>query len=176
MIEPQLMTQAAFAKLHGVTPMSVSRWRRKGWLQLVGKLVDVDASNALLERRPRKRNGGVAKGLADNLATDDLEAAPDWSLAEATRRKEAATARLRELEFDEKSGRLVALEDVGRAIREQLAILRNRLLRIPSECAPGLAQLKGPAAIEGALRDVLYGAMTELSQELTRQEEKRFAP
>jgi len=55
------MNQADFAKLHGVSRKTVTTWKARGWLVQVGDEVDVEASNANIERyrktvtRPEKK-------------------------------------------------------------------------------------------------------------------------
>jgi len=63
------MNQSDFAKLHGVSRKTVTTWKARGWLVLVDDDIDVDASNANIERyrktvtRPEKKND---KNVAGN--------------------------------------------------------------------------------------------------------------
>jgi hypothetical protein len=43
-------TKAAFARRHGVRRQALAKWETKGWLELVDGKVDVEASNANLNR------------------------------------------------------------------------------------------------------------------------------
>jgi hypothetical protein len=43
-------TKAAFARRHGVRRQALAKWETKGWLELVDGKVDVEASNANLDR------------------------------------------------------------------------------------------------------------------------------
>lgn len=55
------MNQADFAKLHNVSRKTVTAWKSRGWLVMDGEEVDVEASNANVERyrktvtRPEKK-------------------------------------------------------------------------------------------------------------------------
>lgn len=63
------MNQSDFAKLHNVSRKTVTTWKARGWLVLVDDDIDVDASNANIERyrktvtRPEKKND---KNVAGN--------------------------------------------------------------------------------------------------------------
>ena len=62
------MNQSDFAKLHGVSRKTVTAWKARGWLVLAGDDIDVEASNANLERyrktvtRPEKKGAGNTQG------------------------------------------------------------------------------------------------------------------
>lgn len=162
-MEKNNLSQAEFARLHGVSKKTVTMWKQAGRLVLgAGGLVDVERSNELLGQRPEKRKGGSAKGPTAKR-TGEAQDAPDWPLHEASRRKEAAMARLKELEYDRKTGRVVLVEDVIWQINREMHIVRTRLLAIPSQCAVQIARLTTPVEVEVALRDVIYEAMSELS-------------
>jgi len=46
----ELLKQAGFATLHGVSRKTVTKWKERGWLVFHDDLVDVEASNALLKK------------------------------------------------------------------------------------------------------------------------------
>lgn len=62
------MNQSDFAKLHGVSRKTVTTWKARGWLVLDGDDIDVNASNANIERyrktvtRTEKKNDKSAVG------------------------------------------------------------------------------------------------------------------
>lgn len=62
------MNQSDFAKLHGVSRKTVTSWKARGWLVLAGDDIDVEASNANIERfrktvtRPEKKAAGNKQG------------------------------------------------------------------------------------------------------------------
>ncbi|WP_426958390.1 hypothetical protein [Muricoccus radiodurans] len=51
----QTMTQAAYARLQGVSRKTVTEWKQQGFLRLSGALVDVGASNTVLAAAGRSR-------------------------------------------------------------------------------------------------------------------------
>ncbi|CAI1700350.1 Uncharacterised protein [Serratia fonticola] len=59
------MNQSDFAKLHSVSRKTVTTWKARGWLVLDGDDIDVDASNANIERF-RKTVTQPAKKTASN--------------------------------------------------------------------------------------------------------------
>lgn len=61
------------------------------------------------------------------------------SANEARRRKEVALARLREMEADEKAGKLVAAERVKDAWAKIVGSIKTAVLRMPDKLAPQLA-------------------------------------
>ncbi|QWA09801.1 RNA polymerase subunit sigma-70 [Sodalis ligni] len=62
------MNQSDFAKLHSVSRKTVTTWKARGWLVLAGDDIDVEASNANIERyrktvtRPEKKTAGNTQG------------------------------------------------------------------------------------------------------------------
>jgi phage terminase Nu1 subunit (DNA packaging protein) len=89
---------------------------------------------------------GIDKNLAQRAReAEPVDAAgnsPDfWSTAEAIRRKEIAVAKLKELEFEQRSGRLLDAAEVESSWRGQLTDLRRRMLTIPSRCGARLSHL-----------------------------------
>lgn len=123
---PATATMTTFAKLHGVTRAAVYKWKASGHLVFApdGK-VDVSASNARLDARPdvyrggRKRTGAPAETApAPPVSASESEAMEvsardpsSWSTAEAIRRKEIASALLRQIEADTAAGRVIPVSD-----------------------------------------------------------------
>lgn len=114
---------------------------------------------------------------ADNARTDgevaarakaalEMVTAPGVELlsqAAAERLKENYLALLRQLEYDQKSGAVVPVEEVSKAVGEEYARVRTRLLAIPAEQAPRLHRLKTAAEVQDALREIITEVLEELS-------------
>lgn len=87
-------------------------------------------------------------------------------------RKEAALARLRSLEADEKAGSLVSVEDVRRELARAATICKSRLRQVPSSLAGEIFHTakssktprEGTAQIFTLLQKAIDEALTELSQ------------
>jgi phage terminase Nu1 subunit (DNA packaging protein) len=168
--------KAEFARLRGVSRAALTTWQQKGFLVLSADgRVDVEASNALLDARPSVHNGGqcsppswqawkaasgpkgagagtIAPGLSEPTA-----AAPDWTTAEAIRRKESSNALLKQLEYDQKSGRLLAADEVAATWRGHITDARKRLLTVPSRVGARIAHLSRTEieTIDREIRDAL---------------------
>jgi hypothetical protein len=85
------------------------------------------------------------------------------SLMDATTMKENYLAKLRELEYDQKSGLVVLVDDVSREVGKRYAAVRSKLLSIPTNVAPELARLKTVAEVEDKLRAKITWALEELA-------------
>lgn len=180
------LNQAAFAKLHSVSRKTVTMWKARGWIVFDGELVDVVASNALLKKYRREgikaapapgnakpsgnRSGGNKASQAALEGETVAEAAERIALSvaphdfdEARRIKENYLALLNQLEYDQKSGAVVAVADVAGAVGVQFARLRTRLLAIPAEQAPRLHRLRTVPEVQDALQDIITEALEELA-------------
>jgi phage terminase Nu1 subunit (DNA packaging protein) len=177
-----------FARIRGVTRQLLTAWQAKGLLVLSDDgRVNVEASNALLDGRPEIHKGGkcsapspesVRKAASARKPARTAETRavavvaptppdddPDerWTTAEAIRRKESAVAKLKQLEFEQRAGRLLDATEVDSTWRGYLTDLRKRMLTIPSRCGARLSHLSRSevAVIDKEVRD----ALQELSGE-----------
>lgn len=87
----------------------------------------------------------------------------EMSFDEARRLKEYWLMRLNELEYDQKSRRVVLVADVVDLVGKQLASVRTRLRAIGPSHAPQLARLKTPAQAEAFVSEVIDQALEELT-------------
>jgi hypothetical protein len=176
----QFITQAEFAKLRGSSKFSVTHWKQLGLLVMKGRLVDVAASEKLLDARPISKRGRgtnrrpdaapVAPALAE-VPPEVLEATPakvltsaaNWTTAEANRRKEIALALTRQLEYDLKSGAVVQIADVRMTVETEYAVVRDRILQAPSKLADRLLDCPDRHEIEKVIRAELYEALSALA-------------
>jgi phage terminase Nu1 subunit (DNA packaging protein) len=170
----ELLKQAGFATLHGVSRKTVTKWKERGWLVFRGDLVDVEASNALLKKyrtdilesvthgtegnksgnkqgnKPTAAAGNKSAAFPSPEQRDDespedaadryIEAhgAP-WDREEARRIKENYLALLNQLEYEEKSGKLVDLAVAESVLFEQARAARDAWMNWPSRVGPLLA-------------------------------------
>lgn len=134
-------TQIEAAEAAGVTPRTVRRWE----------------ADADLWSRALAAVGAAGAGV------DAEEDNPDgWTYSEAKRRKEAALARLRELELAEKERRLITIEDAIRPIEALLTLVRGRLLALPSRLAGALPG--DPATTFDVAERIVHELMQELAE------------
>ncbi len=73
------------------------------------------------------------------------------SANEARRRKEVALARLREMEADEKAGKLIATDRVKDAWVKILSAVKTAVLRMPDKLAPQMATISDACEARAAL-------------------------
>jgi len=151
--------KAEFARMRGVSRAAVGAWHRRGLLVLDGGLVDVDSSNARLDARPEVYRGGRVKELpaAKPSAPEASDNPSTWTTAEAIRRKETATALVKQLEYEAKAGRLADTDAVRREWAAVLSGVRAGMLAVPSRCASRLGHLtqSDVAEIDAEIRAVL---------------------
>lgn len=152
-----------FARRDGCDDKHVREGVRKGYLK---KLPDGTLDPALVGSGWRPGNRRVARATpaqrAEQIVADATEIPP---IADSEAKKEFYLAKLRELEYDLKSG-LVSPNDVQiRLVTAQLARVRTRLLAIPSEAAPALHRCKSTAGVESELRCIVVMVLEELSRD-----------
>ncbi|MBW9336211.1 hypothetical protein FEE59_22085 [Herbaspirillum sp. RU 5E] len=170
----ELLKQAGFATLHGVSRKTVTKWKERGWLVFQDDLVDVDASNTLLKKyrtdvletvtsaeqgnksgnnpgnktaaaMGNKRQVLPPPELADDESAEEaaeryieVHGAP-WNREEARRIKENYLALLNQLEYEEKSGRLVDLAVAESVLFDQARAARDAWMNWPARVGPLLA-------------------------------------
>jgi phage terminase Nu1 subunit (DNA packaging protein) len=180
------VNQATFAKLHGVSRNTVTKWKMRGWLTFAGGFVDVDASNATLEKYRRKGVTQVTRS-GDRLSTDVPSAvilspaamvdepsshvverialSAEHSLDEARRIKENYLALLYALHYEQESATVVLVEDAAAVVETSYAKVRSRLLAIPAQHAKRIHQLTTAVEVKDALWEVITRALRDLVQE-----------
>jgi phage terminase Nu1 subunit (DNA packaging protein) len=117
------MTQAQYAAHRSVSRQYISNLAKRGVLVMRSRLVDVQASDAVLDDKPE---------------TAAINQQPS-SYAQARLAREVFSAKLKKLEYETKSGKLIPADDVtvkwyaiGRQIRDKLMGIPSKLMeRIP---------------------------------------------
>ena len=125
-----------------MTPVSRSQYTQRGCVAITGTLSDrlvmrdglIDAAATSAKLGPSRYRGGRVNGDAHVAAE---RGAP--TLAESQRRKEAALARLRELELEEASGRLVPISEVDSVWLQAIAVARQQILSMANSAADEVA-------------------------------------
>lgn len=183
----ELTSLAKYAKRHGVKPQAATKWRKSGYLVLIGRMVDVKASDAKLKAnmlgkfKPAKLVDGLVDGSVDEtdgwLMVDEGETAAaaaerilstggaQWDFSEAKRVKENYLALLNQLDYDIKSGEVVLVSDVAKAVGAQFAIVRTKLLGLAANNAPRLFNLRSVNELNQALYELVVDALEALSLE-----------
>jgi len=142
-------------------------WRKGNWKRTEAKeSADqpeeaAELSEAVMER-PKPAAGGEETSIVANVAKFFGKDPKMLSLMEATTMKENYLAKLRELEYDQKSGLVVLVDDVSREVGKRYSGVRSKLLSIPTNIAPDLARMKTVAEVEDKLRAKITWALEEL--------------
>jgi hypothetical protein len=139
-----------YARRKKVTHTAVRAWVESGLpLTSAGKVEPKTADAWLLKYRASAGNLVPADGI---------------SLAEATRRKEIALMRLREVEAAKADGQAVSITDATRALGDAISTARSRLLSIPPAVAPELALTSDPAECQRIVHDAIHEALRDLAR------------
>jgi hypothetical protein len=161
---PGLMTQAEYARHRQVDRSYISRLARKGILVLRGKLVDVAASDAVLDDKP------VDAEPQAPVNTGPQPGGPQQptSYAQAKTVEMIYRARARKLDFELRSGKLIPADEVKVKWFTLVRQIRDKLLALPAKLAPQLAALSDVREV----RELLDAEITALLRAL--QEDIRY--
>ncbi|MEB0308343.1 hypothetical protein QN382_03465 [Pseudomonas sp. 10B1] len=184
------MNQSDFAKLHNVSRKTVTLWKARGWLVAVKGVIDVDASNAQLERyrksvtQPKKSYLGNGLGNKGNSLPKPLPEALDdetpeqtavrilgtegatMTIDEARRVKENYLALLHQLDYQRKSGELVELAVAETILFDQARASRDAWLNWPTRIGPLVAADLGLEAdrVVDTLTNYVHQQLRQLGQ------------
>jgi hypothetical protein len=167
------LTKKAFADSQGWSPSYVTKLKDQGKLVLSGdgKRVDVVSTLARLresadpgkqyvaarhsETRTQHAVGDHVKFSAPDDKPDGRPDASDSGNAGywvSKSQREAALARLAELELERELGHLVSADAVHRGLAESSRMLRDMILAVPSRVAGQVISLKNAGEAEGLIR------------------------
>ncbi|QNT79428.1 MerR family transcriptional regulator [Entomobacter blattae] len=93
------------------------------------------------------------------------------SRREAELYRDSFVARLKELEYHTRLGELVPIENVAKAVGQDYARIRTRLLALPAEQAPTLFQCKTVNDLQDRLHTLVTRVLEELSQDEHQHEQ-----
>ena len=136
------MSKTAYAEHRNVTLPYISKLVRSGKIPTVDGKIDPVAADAILDKK-----GGTGK----LNAFDEDARLKKWK------------ADLAELEFNERAGKLVAVEVVEKELNKAFTVVRRRILSMPTKLTPVIqAEATGVG-----IRNVLEAEATEILQELS---------
>jgi hypothetical protein len=110
---------------------------------------------------PKIKEGETPEEAANRIVNNE-ERAP-YDRFEAERIKENYLALLRQLEYDLKSGEVVAIADVHAAVALEYGIIRSRLLSVAAEIAPRVSMMTTAAEV----KDFLEAQISKVLEDLT---------
>lgn len=163
--QPGWLTQAAYARLRGVSKEAVSKAVRQGRIPVgPGGRVDPVAADTAWDRNtsPRPPAGrGAARGGPNGLPI--AAAGPPVDLTEARTMHEYAKAQLAELELGERQGQLVAVADMRDAAFRATRSARDLILSVADRLGEVLAGVSDAGEVRWLLREELGRGLDELS-------------
>ena len=151
-MKPILMTQAQYAKHRSTSPQYIHKLAKAGVLVMRGRLVDVVASDAVLDDKPSEKTEPVGQQPA--------------SYAQARLADMVFRAKLRRLEFETKQGRLVEAEIVKQRWAAILVVLKERILATPDKLAPELTALTDERQVRDTLKREMHALLKTLQSEV----------
>ena len=166
------MSQADYARHRKVNRSHICRLAKRGILVMRGKLVDVAASDAVLDDKPVDQvlpDSHAAAQTARTAADTGGPVAQPGSFAQARTAEMVFRARLRKLEFETKSGRFLSSDEVKVKWYTVVRQIRDKLLAIPAKLAPQLAALSDPAEIRDLLDAEIIAILKSLQEEIRYQ-------
>ena len=146
------MTQAQCARHRRTSPPYINKLARAGVLVMRGRLVNVVASDAVLDDKP-----------SEKIGTDSQQPA---SYAQARLADMVFRAKLRRLEFETKQGKLVEAEIVKQRWAAILVVLKERILATPDKLAPELTALTDERQVRDALKREIHAVLKALHSDI----------
>ena len=126
---PILMTQAEYARHRNKSPQCIGKLYKAGILVMRGRLMDVVASDAVLDDNPSGKT--------------TMEGQPPASYAQARLADMVFRAKLRRLEFETRQGKLV----------------KAAIVAVPGRLAPEVTALRDKRPVRDALKRELHALL-----------------
>jgi phage terminase Nu1 subunit (DNA packaging protein) len=153
------VSQAEYARHRGVSRQYISRLAKAGVLVMRGGKVDVAASDAVLDDRPEK--------VSEAATSAPVEAgAQATTYAQAKLADMLFRARLRKLEYETKSAKLIPTDEVKAVWFKQARQIRDKLLAMPAKLAPQLAAVSELRAVRELLDTEIEGILKGLQDDI----------
>jgi len=166
------MSQADYARHRKVNRSHISRLAKRGILILRGKLVDVAASDAVLDDKPVDQVLPEASGSAHapRTAPDTPVGMPQpGSFAQARTAEMVFRARLRKLEYETKVGKFLLSDEVKVKWFTLCRTIRDKLLALPAKLAPQLAALSDVKDVRDLMDTEITAMLKGLHEEIRYQ-------
>ncbi len=166
-----LMTQAEYARHRNVNRSYINRLAKRGILVMRGKLVDVAASDAVLDDKPVDVGAREATPEAQprSAQAEAVGGATGSSFAQARTAEMVFRARLRKLEYEIRSGKFLPADEVKVKWYALSRQIRDKLLALPSKIAPQLAALGDAKEIRDLLEAEIIAILRGLQEEIRYQ-------
>lgn len=164
-----IVSAAAYAKLRGVSKASVSQAIAEGKLPKSavkkgrGYEIDVDLADKEWRENTNPSMGAPTHSIPKGHNIDgELKPVGTETLAASKAKREAFLAELARLEYEQKSGELVAVDDVKKEAFKIARIVRDSILNIPDRLAAELAAETNQFRVHTRLTEELRKALEAL--------------
>lgn len=144
----------------GISRAAIRKHLKVGRIQAKNGQVDVASFEAWLANKTEINQDDDPAMERQSTGEEVFSSLPDAEL-----HKTSYEAKLKELDYDLKSGRVVLIDDVAAAIGAQYASIRTRLLAMPAETAPQLFNCKTVTEIQDRLHLLIVRILEELSED-----------
>jgi len=167
-----LVTQAEYAKLRGVSPVAVHKAVKAGRITLIDGKIDPVVANVQWEANTRKRVDTAAAPAQPELlaaasaggqapAAQVAESGDGYNVSRA--RIAAAEAEMAELRLAEEQGKTIRVDAIRQALATAFAGTRDALMQIPARLSAVLAAEPNPAKVHDLLEAELHTALAQLA-------------
>lgn len=168
-----LISQAAYAKLKGVSPPYINKLVKQGKIPTVKGQIDPAKADAALERNrdpahdiQRKAPVPESKNWSEPVRRE--QSPGSVSFLQARTAREQIKAKLDKLEYDRRTGKLIESEKVKELAENAFKNVRDRLLMLPRSLSAVLAACSKPSEAEKILTDAIYNSLQGLSTDIFR--------
>jgi hypothetical protein len=150
---PILMTQAEYARHRNKSPQYIGKLYKAGVLVMRGRLVDVTATDAVLDDKP-----------AERTVTDGQQ--PPTSYAQAKLADMVFRAKLRRLEFETRQGKLIEAAIVKERWAAILVVLKERILAVPDKLAPEVTAFTDERQVRDTLKREMHALLKTVHSDI----------
>lgn len=161
----ELVSIREYARRRDCNESAVRRALTDGRIKLTNdgprKLIDVEQANFDWEANTKIQ----CKPNSTNDDKPDERANISERFNNARALKEEATAKLKQLELDEKRGALVKIDDVCIEVEREYSIVRQNIFSLPSKLAKPLSFLTEPKEIQAKILDEINKVMDNLQHD-----------
>jgi len=164
--KPALMSQSDFARHRGKSRQYISKLAKAGALILRAGKVDVAASDLVLDDRPVDMEPAPSAASVPPRSPAGDGGQQPASFAQARTVEAVYRARLRKLEFEEKSGAVLPADRVKDKWHAMTRQMRDKLLALPAKIAPQLAAASAVAEVRDLLDAEIITILKDLQGEI----------
>lgn len=157
---PKPISASAAADIIGVTRQTLAAWLKKAGMDPAG---GVDMPVLLAWKFKLERDLGRAEAEKKYAGLEKAEGEEGFiDKDEAVRRKAVADAIIREIDLDERSGKVVPIDVVTERVAAQYGAVRERFFAIPLAVSQDLVAQEDPQVISSVIRRAIDDALEDL--------------